>query len=134
MIEKIEDNGEVLALIVRSTYNESGLTFLTERSNSFQVGFHNVEKGKRYRAHISRPFKKLEDFNPSKIYYVKKGKAGADIYNKDAQKVHYVTLEAGDLILFISGGHGLDVLENAEIIEIKQGPYRGNEEDKTFLE
>ena len=134
MIEKIEDNGEILALILRSSYDNQGLSFLTSNDHSFQVGFHNVEKGKRYKAHKSLPFKKLENFKTNKIYYIKEGKTGVDIYNKEDKKITYVILEKGDLILFIDGGHGLDILENSKVIEIKQGPYRGTEEDKQFLE
>ncbi|MCI8705025.1 MAG: hypothetical protein HFE60_12315, partial [Anaerotignum sp.] len=32
-------------------------------------------------------------------------------------------LEAGDAILLASGGHGFKVLEEVEMIEVKQGPY-----------
>ena len=36
----------------------------------------------------------------------------------------------GDVILLIQGGHGFEVLEEVEMIEVKQGPYVG-ERDKT---
>jgi hypothetical protein len=39
-------------------------------------------------------------------------------------------LEAGDVILLASGGHGFEMIEDSEIIEVKQGPYAG-EMDKT---
>ena len=134
MIEKIENNGELLALIMRNSYNKSGLNFLTREEHSFQVGIHNVKKGARYKAHKSLPFKKLENFKTNKIYYVKEGKVGVDIYDKKDKKVNYVNLNAGDLILFVEGGHGLDILKDSKVIEIKQGPYRGVEQDKVFLE
>lgn len=38
-----------------------------------------------------------------------------------------------DAILLIQGGHGFEVLEEVERIEVKQGPYVG-EEDKTRFE
>jgi hypothetical protein len=34
------------------------------------------------------------------------------------------------VILLIQGGHGFEVLEEVEMIEVKQGPYVG-EQDKT---
>lgn len=37
---------------------------------------------------------------------------------------------AGDVILLSTGGHGFEVIEEIEMIEVKQGPYAG-EEDKT---
>lgn len=39
-------------------------------------------------------------------------------------------LESGDAILLATGGHGFEVLEEIEMIEVKQGPYAG-EADKT---
>jgi hypothetical protein len=38
-------------------------------------------------------------------------------------------LYTGDVILLAAGGHGFEMLEDSQIIEIKQGPYVG-EEDK----
>ena len=36
----------------------------------------------------------------------------------------------GDVILLAYGGHGFEMMEQSEIIEVKQGPYAG-ENDKT---
>ncbi len=36
----------------------------------------------------------------------------------------------GDVILLATGGHGFEVIEEIEMIEVKQGPYAG-QEDKT---
>lgn len=32
-------------------------------------------------------------------------------------------MSRGDVILLAAGGHGFEMLEDAEMIEIKQGPY-----------
>ena len=42
-------------------------------------------------------------------------------------------LETGDVILLSEGGHGFEILEETEMIEVKQGPYAG-ENDKTRFE
>lgn len=133
-VEKIESEGELLALVLRSSFNTPGLNFISNETHTFQVGFHKRQKGHRYRAHVTLPFKEAKNVNANKVYYVKSGKIGIDVYNKNDKKVGYVTLSEGDLIQFISGGHGVDVVEDGEFIEIKQGPYRGSEEDKRFLE
>jgi len=133
-IEKIEAEGELLAIVVRNSFKSKNLDFVTNLDHSFQVGVHNKKKGERNRAHVSKPFENVKNFNPNKIYYVKKGKVGIDVYNKGDKKVNYVTLNEGDLMIFISGGHGVDYLDNTEMFEVKQGPYRGTEQDKRFLE
>lgn len=42
-------------------------------------------------------------------------------------------LAGGDIILLATGGHGFEVLEELEMIEVKQGPYAGDR-DKTRFE
>jgi hypothetical protein len=41
-------------------------------------------------------------------------------------------LESGDVILLSNGGHGFEVLEEVEMIEVKQGPYCGDEDKTRF--
>ncbi|MBS3149744.1 hypothetical protein J4455_03590 [Candidatus Woesearchaeota archaeon] len=134
MIEYVKDGNVLLAIILRNSFKEEGLKFITTEDSSFQVGVHNVKKGTRYKAHITKPFKNLEQLNANKIYFVVGGKIGVDLYNNNEKKINYVNLNKGDLILFVNGGHGLDILDKSKIIEIKQGPYRGQEKDKKFLE
>jgi hypothetical protein len=38
----------------------------------------------------------------------------------------------GDVILLAAGGHGLEMLEDSEIIEVKQGPYAGDQDKSVF--
>ena len=39
-------------------------------------------------------------------------------------------LGPGDVILLISGGHGFEVIEEIDMVEVKQGPY-ADDMDKT---
>ena len=43
--------------------------------------------------------------------------------NNDKKHIDSTTLFKGDIILLCAGGHGFEILENAVMIEIKQGPY-----------
>ncbi len=132
--EKIFHNDQLLAIVVRDNFNEAGPTFFTGEEHGFQLSVHNVEKGKRYKAHISLPFKILEGLNPNKVYFMKKGKSRIDLYDNEGAEIGETILNQGDLILFISGGHGCDILDDSFMIELKQGPYRGVEQDKRSLE
>ena len=132
-IERIEYNKKLLALIVREGYCKEGTNFISEKKHSFQVGFHNVKRGKRYKAHVSLPFKDIKILKSNKIYYIKKGKVEIDFYN-NKNRVSASILNKGDLIIFILEGHGVTVLKDTLMIEIKQGSYRGVKKDKRFLE
>ena len=126
MLERIEKDGELLALVVRNNYSADGTNFISEASNAFQIGFHNRKKGYRYKKHITLPFSNIS-FNPNKIYYVQEGKLLIGIEDRK------IELGKVDLICFISGSHDVEMLEDGKFIEIKQGPYRG-EKDKRFIE
>ncbi len=52
-----------------------------------------------------------------------------DFYDDEQNYQESRSLYEGDVILLASGGHGFEVMEDAEIIEIKQGPY-SSENDK----
>ena len=53
-----------------------------------------------------------------------------DFYSEQQEYLESRVLNAGDVILLAQGGHGFEVLEEVEMIEVKQGPYAG-ESDKT---
>ena len=40
----------------------------------------------------------------------------------------------GDTIILLAGGHGFNILEDTKMIEVKQGPYLSQAEDKVLLE
>ncbi len=61
---------------------------------------------------------------------IKKGKLRVDFYSEQQQYLESRVLVDGDVILLVMGGHGFEVLEEIEMIEVKQGPYIG-EQDKT---
>ncbi|MDN3586205.1 hypothetical protein QWY86_05975 [Pedobacter aquatilis] len=66
------------------------------------------------------------------VLYVKAGKVRVDFYNDDQVYVESRTVQTGDVILLAAGGHGFEMLETSELIEIKQGPYCGDEDKVHF--
>ncbi len=61
---------------------------------------------------------------------VKSGKVKVDLYTQEKEYLRSEDLEAGDVILLTSGGHGFYFIEEGELIEIKQGPYVSQDVDK----
>ena len=133
MIDRIECEGKVLALIVRQGVVPEGVNFFTDAENSLQLGVLRHKQGFRVKAHIHRrSAKTIEDVQ--EVLYIEHGRVEAEFYNDSGTKIGATTLNAGDTILQISGGHGFNVLEDSQIMEVKQGPYRGVEEDKQIME
>ena len=54
------------------------------------------------------------------------------LYNSAREFLTSRVLGAGDLILLCGGGHSLRMLEETSMIEIKQGPYAGDNDKTRF--
>jgi hypothetical protein len=60
-----------------------------------------------------------------------KGRVEAKFYDLDNSYLCTRTINAGDVVVFYRGGHGLKVLEDDTLFyEFKNGPYHGIESDK----
>ena len=55
-----------------------------------------------------------------------------DFYNDNKTFLKSDTLNSGDVILLAFGAHGFEMLEDAEMIEVKQGPYAGDDDKTRF--
>ncbi len=55
-----------------------------------------------------------------------------DFYTDEQVYLESTVLDAGDVILLAYGGHGFEMLEPTEIIEVKQGPYAGDGDKSRF--
>ena len=64
--------------------------------------------------------------------FIKSGRVRVDFYNEKQIYLESRILKKGDLILLAKGGHGFEMLEKSEIIEVKQGPYAGDEDKTRF--
>jgi mannose-6-phosphate isomerase-like protein (cupin superfamily) len=128
-VERIEHAGELLALIVRDDYAKPGVTFFTPGDLSQQLAYMRHPAGKVIAPHVHNPVPRSVAYTQETLF-IKRGRLRVDFF--DAQQAWLASreLKAGDVILLIKGGHGFEVLEEIEMIEVKQGPYAG-EEDKT---
>ena len=75
----------------------------------------------------------LEVQYTKEVLFIKTGKLRVDFYNDEQEYLESRILSRGDVILLAYGGHGFEMIEDSEIIEVKQGPYAG-EDDKTRFE
>lgn len=140
MIEKIEHRGKILAVICRkealADLQESGknMLFVTPDDFPFQVGIHCRQKNEIIKAHAHLPFPELKDFPVQEFFYVISGKVRIELFDEreNDRKVSEVIIGAGDMIV-LNTGHGFTLLEDAQLMELKQGPYRGRDEEKRFI-
>ena len=129
MITEIRYEGRLLALIISRTFNKAGIHFFTPDDFSQQLAYMRYPAGKIIEAHVHNPISR-EVYFTQEVLFLKRGKLRVDFYDDRQNYLESRILEAGDVILLAGGGHGFEVLEEIEMIEIKQGPYAG-EADKT---
>ncbi|MBO3458948.1 hypothetical protein G7B40_010475 [Aetokthonos hydrillicola Thurmond2011] len=129
MIENITDEcNQLLAVIVSKDFNKPGIHFFTPNDLSQQLAYMRHPVGKVIEPHIHNPVVR-EVVYTQEVLLIKSGKLRVDFYNNQQSYLESRILQAGDVILLVSGGHGFEVLEEVEMIEVKQGPYLG-EHDK----
>ena len=131
-VERVTDQERVLAIIVKAALIPKETQFLTDSQETFQVGFIVKGAGEHVPPHRHKPIVRTVT-GTSEALFVKEGKCALDIYSDLGEFISTHSLGSGDVILLLSGGHGLRVLEPTVLIEVKQGPYPGIEE-KDFLD
>lgn len=132
MVEQVICGEKLISIIIRNEFNKPGITFFTPNDFSQQVAFMKHSNGQKIYPHIHNPVKR-EVYYTQEVLIIKDGKLRVDFYNENRQYFESRVLAKGDIILLVSGGHGFEVLEDLEMIEIKQGPFAG-ELDKTRFE
>ena len=132
MIQQIIHNSQLLSIIIRRNFEKNGIEFFTPDDFSQQLAYMKRPKDYVIPPHVHNPVLR-EVRLTQEVLFIKSGKVRVDFYDDDKNYLESTTVEAGDVILLAHGGHGFEMLEESEIIEVKQGPYAG-EMDKVRFE
>ena len=98
---------------------------LTADSFSQQLAYMKYNQGKIIPPHVHHEIKR-DVFVTQEVLFIKKGKLRVDFYTLERDYIESYFLEPGDVILLASGGHGFEVIEDLEMFEVKQGPYKSD--------
>ena len=131
-VERIEDGDMLLSIILRNNFNKNGIEFLTPETFSQQLGYMKREKGYLIKPHVHQPVER-KIFFTFETLFIKSGCVRVDFYSNEQLYIKSIVINKGDVILLAHGAHGFYILEESEIVEVKQGPYAG-ESDKTRFE
>ena len=131
-IQRIYHEDMELALIIRSSFYKEGIEFFTPSTYSQQIGYMNRPAGYVIAPHVHNPVQREVQYT-KEVLFIKSGRVRVDFYSEAQVYLESAVLEVGDVILLAYGGHGFEMLEPTEMIEVKQGPYAGDR-DKTRFE
>jgi hypothetical protein len=132
VITSVKDGDKTLALILSSCHSSDGIEFFTPDDFSQQLAYMNRPKGYVISPHVHNPVPRQVQFT-KEVLLIKSGRVRVDFYSDSREYIESRVLKTGDVILLAFGGHGFEMLEASEIIEVKQGPYAGDA-DKTRFE
>ena len=131
MIETIRTGDQILAVIISRDFHEPGIHFFTPNDLSQQLAFMRHPAGKVIDPHVHNPVRRSVHYT-QEVLFVKRGKLRVDFYDETQLYLESRVLQGGDVILLATGGHGFEVLEEVEMIEVKQGPYAGDQDKTRF--
>lgn len=132
MIQQITHNQKLLAIIISRNFKKAGIEFFTPDDFSQQLAYMNRPTGYVIAPHVHNSVKREVELT-QEVLFIKSGKVRVDFYDDERNYLESTILEAGDVILLAHGGHGFEMIEPTEMIEVKQGPYAGDK-DKTRFE
>ena len=123
---KVEDIKHGQAVFARIFLNQPitpGVHFYADNDSSLQVGKQLRLHGEKIKPHRHIPVKVEREETLKEVLYIERGKVKITFYTDQWEEIGTRILNRGDMVLLIQGGHGFEMLEETEMIEIKQGPY-----------
>ncbi len=130
-IEEIRHGDQLLAVIIYAEFKEAGIHFFTPNDLSQQLAYMSHPQGKVIQPHVHNPVAREVHYT-QEVLLIRSGCLRVDFYSSDRDYLESRVLNDLDVILLIQGGHGFEMLEATEIIEVKQGPYVGDADKTRF--
>lgn len=127
----LDKDGRTLGIILRAEHKEEGIEFFTPDDFPQQLGYMKHKKGHKIKPHLHNKIERTINFT-FEVLFIKSGKVKVNFYNLNKEHLTSDVLKGGDVILLAFGGHGFEILEDAEMIEVKQGPYAGDDDKTRF--
>jgi len=130
-IEYKKHGNKTLALILRAGYKKDGIEFFTPDDFPQQLGYMKHKAGHKIIPHIHNKVTREVHYT-FEVLFIKSGKVNVNFYDDDKSFISSEILYEGDVIMLAYGGHGFDIIEDSEMIEVKQGPYVGDDDKSRF--
>jgi mannose-6-phosphate isomerase-like protein (cupin superfamily) len=131
LVQQVLYKNQLQAIIILAEFREPGIHFFTPNTLSQQLAYMQHPAGKVIQPHVHNPVPRQVDYT-QEVLLLKRGRLRVDFYTNNQEYLESRILGEGDVILLIQGGHGFEVLEEVEMIEVKQGPYVGDRDKTRF--
>jgi hypothetical protein len=128
MIEKIYYKNILIGIRIAGHFPKGSIPH-TDEKEALGLLTLTYPAGSHLKAHVHKPKKRITH-RLQECFIVHKGKARIDLYGPDKKLFKRIYITTGQLFIALNGGHGFHILQDAEIIELKNGPFI---DDKHFI-
>lgn len=118
-----DSNNKVMAIVIKKEYKSKGIDFISNDEDFFQIATMGHDKGHIIIPHFHNIIQRDVTLT-SEALIIRKGKIKVDLF-ESFSLCHSFVLVSGDILVLLSGGHGFEMLEQTDMVEIKQGPFLG---------
>ncbi len=132
LFDVVSDQGQTFAIVVRNVPATERYNFPTGPGESLQLGVLRFAAGDRVAPHAHHP-RTPPSVAGQEFFLVQSGSIAVTIYREDGAQVARCELAQGEAILLLRGGHAIEFLSDAQLLEVKTGPYMKREQDKYEL-
>ncbi len=130
-VEYVRNLDQTIAVILRADHRGEGIEFFTPDVFSQQLAYMNRPKGYVIPPHVHNPVQR-DVLWTQEVLFIRSGRVRVDFFTDGRHYIESRIVTAGDVILLAAGGHGFEMLEPSEMIEVKQGPYCGDQDKTRF--
>lgn len=130
----IDGSDGLLGIVIRKASDQVGsnsIKFFTSKDCALQVGVMKREKGYIIPPHVHQSAVRTVSNVPETLL-IQRGRILVNFYTSDQCYVGGRIVETGDVVVLLAGGHGFEILEDAEIYEVRQGPYLTDKDKVRF--
>ena len=121
--EEIELDGKVVAVFFPKNIPVEELRFFTDEASPMQIGIQSRTKGTKLTPHRHTVINTIEINLIPEFLYVQSGTIRVDLYNQSNEIFSQKKVSKDEAIVFLDVGHGVELLTDARVLIVKQGPF-----------
>ena len=128
------NSNRLLHIVVREEDIKPGRVNLIEDHNFLHCALLNLDKGTTFKPHKHNWREETLKYMAQESWHCISGSVKCIFYDIDGEIISKPILKAGDSSFTLEGGHNYLILEDfTKVLEFKNGPYKGQTIDKTFI-
>ena len=126
-----DEIGNTIAIVLSQYSLKPGIEFVRDPEDSLQLARMVKSENEEVPDHFHNAVERTI-IGTGEVLFLERGVVSISIYDDSQELIEELILVSGEAIVLLRGGHGLKMLEDTIIYEVKQGPYLGKN-DKTFF-